>query len=65
MLYDRRVAQVLEKPSEQELIQLIKEPIEIQDVLIKAKESAINGLAQFYVDSRTPEKIKSIAIKYI
>ena len=30
-------------------------------MLVKAKESAINGLAQFYVDSNTPEKIKSIA----
>ena len=43
------------------MIALIKENIESQDVLVKAKESAINGLAQYYVDNNSPEKIKSIA----
>lgn len=43
------------------MVQLIKENIEAEDVLVKAKELAINGLAQFYVDQKTPEKIKTIA----
>lgn len=37
MSYDRRVTTELERPSEEGLIALIKEEIENQDVLIKAK----------------------------
>lgn len=54
MSYETRVAQALSKPSEAALVGLVKENIEAQDVLVKAKESAINGLAQFYVDSSAP-----------
>lgn len=63
MSYERKVSDTLSKPSEAALIDLIKEDIEQQDVLVKAKESAINGLAQYYVDNNTPEKIKNIAIE--
>ena len=31
---------------------------------MKAKESAINGLAQLYVDQKRPEEIQKIAVSY-
>lgn len=61
MSYDSRVAEALRNPTESALVALIKETIDSQDLLVKAKESAINALAQFYVDQNTPEKIKTIA----
>ena len=63
MSYDHRVANTLRSPSESALIALIQEEIQPEDVNIKSKEKAINALAQFYVDHKTPEKIKSIAEK--
>lgn len=65
MFYDTRVAETIKNPTEDGLVRLITEEIEINDTNIKAKESAINALAQFYVDNNMPGKIKTIATKYI
>lgn len=65
MSYESRVSSALRSPSKQALISLITENIEATDANIKAKESSINALAQYYVDQNQPEKIKTIAMKYI
>jgi len=54
MSYDQKVAEVLRNPTEQSLIGLVTTEIEANDTNIKAKESAINALAQFYVDNNMP-----------
>ena len=63
MSYVDRVDNVLRNPSEKRFIELICETVTPEDNIIKAKEKAICGLAQFYADTRQPEKIKSIATK--
>lgn len=65
MSYESRVSAALRNPTEQALIALITESIEATDANIKSKEASINALAQFYVDQNQPEKIKTIAMKYI
>ena len=54
MSYDSRVNEAIKNPTEEKLIHLIQENISTQDSHIKAKETAISALAQFYVDQRTP-----------
>ena len=46
------------------LLRLIEEEIEGSDEKVKAKEAAINGLAQLYVDSNRPAEIQEIAVKF-
>ena len=64
MSYEERVGRAIKANDEQGLIALIEEDIAVSDSAIKAKEQAIGGLAQLYVDQRTPEKIKSIAVNF-
>lgn len=64
MSYEERVNQALRERSEQALISLIGEDTESGESNAKAKESAINGLAQLYVDSGRPENIQSIAVNF-
>lgn len=45
-------------------MRLIEEEIEANDDKVKAKEAAINGLAQLYVDLGQPERIQSIAERF-
>ena len=45
-------------------MRLIEEDIESSDANVKAKEAAINGLAQLYVDTNRPELIQSIAVNF-
>jgi hypothetical protein len=64
MSYIDRVDQVIRNPSEKAFIELICETISPDEAIIKAKEKVICGLAQFYADTKQPEKIKMIASKY-
>jgi hypothetical protein len=61
MSYEERVAVAIRQGREEEIKQLIGEDIEAVEANVRAKETAINGLAQLYVDNATPEKIQSIA----
>lgn len=64
MSYEERVAKAVSSGSEEQLLKLIEEDIEASEENVRAKESAINGLAQLYVDRGQPEKIQSIASKF-
>lgn len=54
MSYEERVAIALREGNEGQLLALIGEDIEAADVNVRAKESAITGLAQLYVDRSQP-----------
>lgn len=58
MSYQERVQQAIREQNELNLLRLIEEEIEGSDDKVKAKESAINGLAQLYVDSNRPAQIQ-------
>lgn len=64
MSYEERVNTALHNGDETQLLALIGEEIEGVDANVKAKESAINGLAQLYVDRTEPQKIQSIAVNF-
>ena len=64
MSYSERVSQAIKQGQESELLKLIEEDIEASDQNIKAKENAINGLAQFYVDHDRAQDIQSIAVNF-
>lgn len=64
MSYDGRVATALREGNESQLLELIGEDIEAAEANVKAKESAITGLAQLYVDRGQPEKIQAIAVNF-
>lgn len=64
MSYEERVDQAVKEGSQEKLLRLIEEEIEANDDKVKAKETAINGLAQLYVDLGQPERIQSIAEKF-
>lgn len=64
MSYEERVAHALRNGDEAQLLALIGAEIEAVEGNIKAKESAIAGLAQLYVDRNTPEKIQEIAVNF-
>ena len=54
----------IREKDEQGLLRLIEEDIEGSDERVKAKETAINGLAQLYVDTHRPELVQSIAVNF-
>lgn len=64
MSYEERVEKEIQVKGEQGLIRLIEEEIEGTEDKVKAKEKAINGLAQLYVDKNKPEAIQSIAVNF-
>ena len=64
MSYEERVNRAIQNKDEKAIISLIEEDIPASEATVKAKEQAIGGLAQLYVDQNTPEKIKSIAEKF-
>jgi 26S proteasome regulatory subunit N6 len=64
MSYEERVATALREGNEGQLLELIGEEIEAAEANIRAKESAITGLAQLYVDRSLPERIQAIAVNY-
>ena len=61
MSYEERVTRAIHNKDEQAIVSLIEEDIPASETTVRAKEQAIGGLAQLYVDKNTPEKIKSIA----
>ena len=54
----------IREKDEQGLLRLIEEDIEGSEERVKAKETAINGLAQLYVDTHRPELVQSIAVNF-
>ena len=64
MSYDERVNTAIKQQDQPGLIRLIEEDIEATDDRVKAKENAINGLAQLYVNCNRPDQIKSIAVNF-
>ncbi len=54
MSYVDRVENCIRNPSEKAFIDLICESVAADDSVLKAKEKAICGLAQFYVDTKQP-----------
>jgi len=54
MSYEERVAKAVANGSEEHLLKLIEEDIEANEENIRAKETAINRLAQLYVDRGQP-----------
>lgn len=61
MSYEERVGRAISEKSESGLVALIEEEIEATEESVRAKESALNGLAQLYVDRNEPGQIQSIA----
>ena len=61
MSYEDRVVQAVREANEAALLKLIEEDIEAVEDKVKAKENAINGLAQLYIDQGHPQKIQFIA----
>lgn len=64
MSYEDRVVQAVREANEAALLKLIEEDIEAVEDKVKAKENAINGLAQLYIDQGHPQKIQFIAEQF-
>lgn len=55
MSYEERVSRAIQNKDEKAIISLIEEDIPASEATVKAKEQAIGGLAQLYVDQNTPD----------
>lgn len=64
MSYEERVTRAVRDGDEAQLLALIGEDIEASEGNVRAKEAAISGLAQLYVDRGEPQKIKGIAVNF-